>query len=115
MIKNHKLAQAIADASWSEFIRQLEYKGKWYGKNIIKIDRFYASSKTCSNCGHKKDELSLDEREWQCSNCNVTHDRDINAANNIKTMGMSAVGSRKEPAESRTKVRAKKQEYIRFN
>lgn len=112
MVRNHKLAQAISDVSWSEFIRQLEYKGKWYGKNVIKIDRFYASSKICSNCGHKKDELNLDEREWQCSKCNVTHDRDINAANNIKIMGMSAVGSRKEPVEQRTKVRAKKQEYI---
>lgn len=114
MVKNHKLAQAISDVSWSEFVRQLEYKGKWYGKNVIKIDRFYASSKTCSNCGHKKDELNLSEREWKCGECNVTHDRDINAANNIKIMGMSAVGSRKEPVERRTIVRAKKQEYNTF-
>ena len=113
MVKNHKLAQAISDVSWSEFVRQLEYKGEWYGKNIIKIDKFFASSKTCSNCGRKKDELNLDERQWTCRQCNAPHDRDINAANNIKNMGMSAVGSRKEPVEQRTKVRAKKQEYNR--
>lgn len=108
MVKNHKLAQAISDASWSEFVRQLEYKGLWYGKNVIKIDRFYASSKTCSNCGHKYDELNLSERIWTCSECNSVHDRDINAAINIKNSGM---GSPVVPAELRTKVRTKKQEY----
>jgi len=112
MIKNHKLAQAISDVSWSEFIRQLEYKGKWYGKNVFKISMFSPSSKTCSNCGHVKDQLNLSERQWTCSKCNATHDRDINAANNIKNMGMTAVGSRKEPVEQRIKIRAKKQEYI---
>lgn len=96
MIKNRRLSQAIGDVSWSEFIRQLEYKGKWYGKNIIKIDRFYASSKTCSNCGHVLDQLNLSIREWVCEKCNVTHDRDINAAINIKNSGLGKSG---EPVE----------------
>lgn len=109
MVKNHKLAQAIIDVSWSEFIRQLQYKGKWYGKNIIKINRFFASSKTCSNCNHKYDELSLEERDWTCVNCNTTHDRDINAAINIRNSGMGSPG---EPVESLAIVRTKKQESM---
>lgn len=107
LVKNHTLSKAISDASWSEFIRQLEYKGKWYGKNVIKINRFFASSKTCSNCGHKYEELSLSEREWTCVSCNKTHDRDINAAINIRNSGMGNPGG---PAESPTIVGAKKQE-----
>lgn len=88
MVRNHNLAQAISDVSWSEFVRQLEYKGKWYGKNIIKIDRFFASSKTCSDCGHVLDNLDLSIREWVCPICGTIHDRDINAAINIKYSGM---------------------------
>lgn len=109
MVKNHSLAQAISDVSWSEFVRQLKYKGLWYGKNIIKIDKWFPSSKVCSKCNHKKEELNLDEREWRCSNCNTIHDRDINAAINIKNSGMGSPG---EPVEQRTIVRAKKQEYV---
>ena len=107
MVKNHKLAQAISDVSWSEFVRQLEYKGKWYGKNIIKIDRFYASSKTCSDCGYKYDELNLSERTWTCSNCGSNHDRDVNAAINIKNSGM---GNPVGPVELLAIAGAKKQE-----
>lgn len=111
MVRNRKLAQAISDVSWSEFVRMLEYKGKWYGKNVIKISRFYPSSKTCSNCNHVLDQLDLSVREWICSQCNVTHDRDINAAENIKIMGLKiGVGSPGEPVKLRAKVRAKKQE-----
>lgn len=109
MVRNHTLAQAISDVSWAEFIQQLEYKGKWYGKNVIKVDRFYASSKTCSDCGHKKDEMNLSERTWNCSNCGATHDRDINAAINIRNSGMGSPG---EPVELRPKGRAKKQESM---
>lgn len=107
MVKNRKLSQAISDVSWGEFIRQLEYKGKWYGKNVIKINRFYASSKTCSSCGHIKDEMNLSERTWICSNCGSNHDRDINAAINIKNSGM---GSPVEPVELLAVAGAKKQE-----
>jgi putative transposase len=113
MVKNHKLAQAISDVSWSEFVRMLRYKCDWYGKNLIEIGRFETSSKTCSNCGHKKEELSLSERVWACDNCHAIHDRDINAAKNIKSIGLqTGAGSSGEPVESRTKVRAKKQEYM---
>lgn len=109
MIKNHSLSQAIIDVSWSEFIRQLEYKGKWYGKNVIKINRFFASSKTCSGCGHVKDKLDLSEREWTCTKCDTTHDRDVNAAINIRNSGMGSPG---EPVEPSTLVGVKKQESM---
>ncbi len=111
MVKNHNLAQSISDAGWSSFVTMLQYKCDWYGKNLIKIGTFEPSSKQCSNCGNKNEQLTLSQRDWQCQKCNVTHDRDINAAINIKIMGLKT-GLRKPgvPVESRTKVRAKKQE-----
>ncbi len=89
MVKNHKLAKSISDASWSSFTRMLEYKCNWYGKSLIKIDRFYPSSKICSECGYKLDTLDLDVREWECPNCNTVHNRDLNAAKNILRKGYS--------------------------
>jgi putative transposase len=88
MIKNHKLAQAILDASWSEFIIMLTYKAEWQGKNIIHIGRFEASSKTCSSCGAVNQNLTLKDREWTCDRCHAKHDRDVNAATNIKKFGL---------------------------
>jgi putative transposase len=88
MLKNHKLAQAISDVSWSEFIRMLTYKAEWNGKNIIHIGRFKASSKTCSTCGALNKELTLKDREWACGSCHTKHDRDLNAATNIKKFGL---------------------------
>jgi len=88
MIKNHCLARAISDVGWGEFRRQLEYKCKWYGKNLIVIGRFEPSSKLCSNCGTINSELKLSDREWICS-CGVKHDRDLLAANNIKNFGLT--------------------------
>lgn len=88
MLKNHKLARSISDCSWSEFVRQLEYKSEWYGKNLIKIGRFEPSSKLCSNCGTINQELTLKDREWTCKTCGITHDRDVNAAVNIKNIGL---------------------------
>lgn len=88
MMKNHNLARAIADMGWYKFRLMLEYKAKWYGKNIQIIGRFEPSTKTCSNCGHVNKKIGLGDREWDCSNCGTTHDRDINAAINIKDMGL---------------------------
>ena len=90
MVKNPKLAKAISDVGWGEFVRQLEYKSKWYGRTLVKIDRFYPSSKTCSACQHVLDSLTLDIREWVCPECGTVHDRDTNAACNILAEGLSA-------------------------
>ena len=89
MVKNHCLAKAISDASWSSFVVMLDYKCNWYGKTLVKIDRWYPSSKICSNCGHKFKELVLGIDEWTCENCGIEHDRDINAAKNILAKGFS--------------------------
>ncbi|MBD1926436.1 IS200/IS605 family element transposase accessory protein TnpB [Trichocoleus sp. FACHB-90] len=91
MMKNHKLAQAIADASWSELVRQLEYKCQWYGRTLVKIDRWFPSSKRCGKCGHVVDKMRLDVREWDCPECGTHHDRDINAAQNILAAGLAVI------------------------
>jgi len=90
MVKNHNLAQAINDVSWSTFVTMLEYKADWYGKNILRIGRFAPSSKTCS-CGVINKDLKLSDRTWTCKSCGVTHDRDILAANNIKTFALKNI------------------------
>ena len=89
MMKNHKLARAIGEASWYSFVNMLKYKGNWKGCDIIQIDQFYPSSKTCSRCNWKKENLKLSERSWICPKCGTIHDRDINAAKNILTYGLS--------------------------
>ncbi|MBO9484886.1 RNA-guided endonuclease TnpB family protein, partial [Salinisphaera sp. G21_0] len=85
MIKNPKLAKHIADANWGEFVRQLQYKAEWAERQVVQIDRFFPSSKRCSGCGFVHESLPLSVREWDCPECNTHHDRDINAAINIKT------------------------------
>ena len=84
MEQNHHLARAIQGAAWSEFVRQLEYKSEWYGKNVLFIGRFEPSSKLCHKCGYINRDLKLSDREWTCPICGEHHDRDINAAINIK-------------------------------
>ncbi|MFL5698375.1 MAG: RNA-guided endonuclease InsQ/TnpB family protein [Ktedonobacteraceae bacterium] len=104
MVQNHKLAKAISDVGWSEFVRQLAYKAEWYGRTLIKIDKFYPSSKRCFDCGHVLDSLTLDIRHWTCPECGVQHDRDINAAKNVLAAGLavSACGEAVRPGAVKT-------------
>lgn len=88
LMKNHKLAKAIGDASWSEFVRMLGYKADWYEKQVSKISRWYPSSQMCSSCGYTSGKKPLSVRNWTCNNCNSHHDRDINASINILNEGL---------------------------
>ena len=92
MMQNHNLAKSIQDVSFCELKRILQYKASWEGKQVVFIDRFYPSSKLCSVCGYKKDDLQLSDREWVCPECGVVHDRDINAAKNILEEGKRIIG-----------------------
>ena len=83
MLKNHSLATHISDAAWGEFVRQLEYKASWYGSTVVRADRFFASTKTCSSCGAVKAKLPLEVRTYHCETCGLTLDRDHNAAINL--------------------------------
>src|SRR5439155_17973095 len=105
IVQNPKLSKAISDVSWGEFVRQLEYKSKWYGRTLIKIDRWYPSSKTCHACQHVVDSLPLDIREWVCPECGVVHDRDTNAAHNILAEGLSvkACGGNVRPVRAKAR------------
>ncbi len=89
MVRNRHLARAISDCGWGEFRRQLAYKCQRYGRNLIVIDRWYPSSKTCSACGHLLGGLSLGTRQWTCPWCRTRHDRDLNAAKNILAAGQA--------------------------
>jgi putative transposase len=93
MVKHPTLAKAIHDVGWGEFIRQLEYKAHWYGRTLVKIDRWYPSSKRCQACGHILNSLSLDVRVWTCPACGAVHDRDVNAAKNILAVGLTVAAS----------------------
>jgi putative transposase len=121
MVKNHKLAQAISDSealaslrasvAWGQFLTMLEYKGKLYGCEIRKLDRFFPSSKRCSKCGYIHEKLTLDIREWTCPECGTHHDREVNAATNILVFSDPQIrqelpeSTPKEPVERRAGAR----------
>lgn len=102
MVKNGTLAKSISDAGWSDFVRQLEYKAKWYGRTLVGIDKWYPSSKRCSVCGFVVSKMPLSVREWTCPECGAVHDRDINAACNILAAGLaaSALGESVNPTQA---------------
>lgn len=91
MIRNPKLSKAIADASWGELVRQLQYKAEWSGRSVVAIDQFFPSSKRCNCCGYTLPKLALNTRSWVCPECKTDHDRDVNAAKNIKAAGLAVL------------------------
>ena len=91
MSRNRRLAKSIMDSGWGVFVRQLTYKASWYGRSVVKVGRFFPSSKTCSHCGTIKPQLSLSERRWTCPDCGTEHDRDVNAALNVLAEGISVL------------------------
>lgn len=93
MIKNHKLSKHIADASWGNFVTLIQYKCDWYGRELVKVNRFYPSSKTCGDCGWINQNLKLSDREWTCKSCGVVHDRDVNASRNILKEGLKNISA----------------------
>ena len=98
--RNRHLSKSVMDSGWGEFVRQLEYKSQWYGRSLVKVDRFFPSSKTCSHCGCIKEHLNLSERNWTCSECGVVHDRDYNASVNIKAEGTAVLARGEESSGS---------------
>lgn len=95
MLKNRRLAKSISNAAWGEFVRQLEYKAEWHGRTVVKISQWEPSSKKCSCCGHRLKDLDLKFRVWTCPNCTTAHDRDINAAINIRVAGLAILAERR--------------------
>jgi putative transposase len=114
MLKNRSLARAISDAAWTELRSMLEYKCHWYGRQLVIVDQWYPSSKTCSACGHHLAKLPLNVREWTCPSCGTVHDRDVNGAKNLLAVGQAVTacgaGVRPQRDVSRTGQSAVKQE-----
>jgi putative transposase len=106
MVRNHRLARAISDAAWRQMRAMLAYKCEWYGRDLVVTGRWYPSSRTCSACGQAASSLPLAVREWECVNCGVRHDRDINAAVNIRAAGLAvlACGAGVRPARESSRA-----------
>ena len=102
MVRNRHLSKSIADAGWGEFVRQLTYKARWYGRTLVGIDKWYPSSKRCSDCGFVLTKIPLSVRKWACPECGANHDRDVNAARNILAAGLavSALGESVIPTQA---------------
>ena len=117
MIQNHHLVKSIADVGWGELVRQLEYKAAWYGRTVVKIDKFYPSSKRCYDCGHLMPKMALHVRVWTCPECGKKHDRDINAAKNILAAGLAvlACGEAVRPGRKQSSRQGKLQRSRKAN
>ncbi|GHG95532.1 RNA-guided endonuclease InsQ/TnpB family protein [Streptomyces lanatus] len=117
LLKNGRLARAISAAAWGEFRSMLEYKAAWYGRDVVAIDRWFPSSKQCSTCGALQGRMPLNVRTWTCDSCATTHDRDVNAARNLRAAGLAVsacgAGVRPQRESSRTGRSAMKQEPLR--
>ncbi|MEV5826186.1 RNA-guided endonuclease TnpB family protein [Spirillospora sp. NPDC052242] len=114
MVRNHNLARAISDAAWRQLRTMLEYKAGWYGRELVVIDRWFPSTRTCSECGTIAEKTPLNVRKWECGECGARHDRDVNAARNIVAAGLAVsacgAGVRPQRESSRTRQPASKQE-----
>jgi len=108
MVRNSKLAKSISDAGWGQFCTMLKYKCEWEGKTYIEVDRFFPSSKTCNQCLHQVDSLPLDIRNWECPSCGTQHDRDVNAAKNIRDEGLRILAVGRIATASGQRVRPSK-------
>jgi putative transposase len=96
MVRNRKLAMSISDAAWGEFVRQLEYKAEWYGREVVRISQWEPSTRKCSGCGHRMKDMNLSVRAWTCPSCGAAHDRDVNAAINIRVAGLAILAERRK-------------------
>jgi putative transposase len=108
MVRNSKLAKSISDAGWGQFLTMLKYKAEWEGKTYIEVDRFFPSSKICHHCFNQVESLPLEIRTWQCCRCGTQHDRDINAAKNIRDEGLRSLAAGRVAAASGQRVRPSK-------
>lgn len=106
MLRNKRLAKAIADAAWFKFLKMLRYKAEWYGVTVESVGRFIPTSKRCHNCGYINEGLELSNRAWNCPVCGLLLDRDINAAKNVKMIGLEAIMSPREPRDGPVELSA---------
>ena len=106
MLRNRRLAKAISDAAWSSLLTMLQYKAEQYGVTLIAVERFKPTSKLCHICGYKNEGLTISDREWICLGCSTLHDRDINAAKNIKMIGLTSIMTPREPREEPVELSA---------
>jgi putative transposase len=117
MMKDHKKARSIQEVSWYEIVRQLKYKSEWNDRKFVQIDRYFPSSKMCNDCGYINQSLKQDDREWDCSICNIHHDRDYNASLNILKQGLCGLGtkshSKQKHSEALTKISGKPEKIVK--